>query len=183
MKPILDATAGNRKMWDGRTPEIPYVVFMDRETKLRIPPDVFADHRAIPFRDDVFYCVVYDPPFMARRNPPQYWNDPRETKYLNKRGFQARNAWWGLPKTKKELISTIHKAQKEFQRITNILCLKWVEVDYSLWKILPFFKDWQENHRQGFKQMKRPDGVWGRLGASDDPYCKTWWFNLSIKGE
>ena len=180
MKPVLDSTAGNRIMWRGKNPPLNQVVFMDRETKLKIPPDLFADNRYCPFRDKVFSIVIYDPPFMARRNPPQYWNDPQMTEYTNLRGFKtARNLWWGLPKTKRELLSGIHRAQLEFQRITERLCLKWVIVDYSLWKILPFFKDWFEILRVGFKQGRNKEkGYVGMLRASKDKNCKTWWITF-----
>ena len=178
---LLDATAGNRKMWMGRNPCIPYVVFMDREKELRVPPDVLCDHRAMPFRDNCFELIIYDPPFMARRNPPRYWNDPKEIIFKNKRGFTASGSWWGLPKTKRELLSTIHQAQLEFQRLSSKLCLKWTEVDYTLWKILPFFKDWIETYRQGFKQERTKKGTMGSIRASDDKYCKTWWILFRTK--
>lgn len=174
---MLDATAGNRLIWGDRNPKIPYVIFIDRETRLKNPPDIFADHRFCPFRDGIFQSVLYDPPFMARQNPPQYWNDPKMTVYTNPRGFKtARNLWWGLPKSKYELWGTINKAQKEFQRLTNRLCLKWVEVDYPLWKVIPFFKEWKELRRQGFKQGRHPTkGYVGKLRASEDKNCKTHW--------
>ena len=170
-------------MWDGRNPRIPYIVFMDRELKLQTSPDVFADHRFLPFRDDSFSCIIYDPPFMARFNPPQYWNDPTRTPFKDKRGFQGTNEWWGLPKNTSELWGTIHRAQKEFMRISERVCLKWAEVDYTMWKVMPFFKDWIEIYRQGFKQTRHAKGYMWKMRASPDTDCKTWWTTFIRKRE
>ena len=172
-------TAGNRGLWSGCNVDVSQVVFLDRELKLKTPPDVFADHRYLPFRDDVFEVAIYDPPFMARRNPPQKWNDPTEAEYVNNRGFVASNKWWGMPKTTSELWGTIHRAQQELNRVTGRICLKWGEIDYTLWKVLPFFKNWREIHRQGFKQSRHPTkGYQWKLRASSDKDCKTWWITF-----
>lgn len=174
---MLDATAGNRLMWKQQKPES--IIFLDRETRLKNPPDVFADNRFCPFRDGVFDCIIYDPPFMSRRNPPQYWDDPQMTEYKNTRGFMAKNAFWGVRISKAELLSSLHHAQKEFQRLSNRLCLKWNEMDWSLWKILPFFKEWTMIQKKGFKQSRdKKRGMQSYLSSSDDPHCKTWWITF-----
>jgi len=44
MKPnarILDATAGNRTMWDAKT--TPFMIWIDIEKDLTVPPDFFMD--------------------------------------------------------------------------------------------------------------------------------------------
>ncbi len=69
MKPILDATAGNRLMWrrkEGVPHDPPHVIFMDKETGLSIKQDVIGDFRGLVssvcvddsyFRDAVFWSV------------------------------------------------------------------------------------------------------------------------------
>ena len=72
-KRILDATCGSRMFWFDR--EHPDAVYMDNRQltttlcdgrTLNIHPDVIADFRAMPFPDESFYLVVFDPPHLAR---------------------------------------------------------------------------------------------------------------------
>ena len=72
MKKILDACCGSRMFWFDR--QHSDTVFMDnREVdtnlcdgrKLVISPDIVADFTAIPFADESFYMVVFDPPHLV----------------------------------------------------------------------------------------------------------------------
>jgi len=135
---ILDATAGNRLIWGGR--KAPYTIYMDKEVGLARPPDIFGDNTRCPFRDGVFETVIYDPPHYV--NAPPWMTDPEGR--LGKNNF---GTFFGNFETKTEMLTSIRKAQKEFQRIANRLCLKWVEGSYTLWKILPFFKGWTMIHK------------------------------------
>lgn len=124
-------------MWSNKTP--PLTVFMDKETKLSIPPDIIADFRYSPFRDNMFECVLFDPPHYI--NAPPWHRDPT----LTYKGSRANwGTFYGNFNSKEEMFSSIYEAQKEFQRLSKRLCLKWSEVRVSLWKILAFFRDWQE---------------------------------------
>lgn len=73
MKPILDACCGGRMWWfdkfDSRA------VYMDNRSfegelcdgrKFEVRPDVTGDFTAIPFPDDSFYLVLFDPPHLER---------------------------------------------------------------------------------------------------------------------
>jgi len=71
MKRILDATCGSRMIWFDK--ENPDVVYMDNRQLsitlcdgrvLNINPDVIADFRAMPYPDNSFYLVVFDPPHL-----------------------------------------------------------------------------------------------------------------------
>ena len=71
MQRILDATCGSKMIWFGK--ENPDVLYMDnRELSttlcdgrvLNIKPDVIADFRDMPFSDETFYLVVFDPPHL-----------------------------------------------------------------------------------------------------------------------
>lgn len=81
---VLDPCCGGRMMWFNR--QHPSVVFGDcrRETikvtdrshgrqdgtrTLVIDPDVMLDFRALPYPDDSFYLVAFDPPHVVRAGP------------------------------------------------------------------------------------------------------------------
>lgn len=72
-KNVLDACCGGRMFWFDK--EDPRAVFMDNRTletslcdgrKLSINPDVVGDFRDIPFPDNHFRLVVFDPPHLLR---------------------------------------------------------------------------------------------------------------------
>jgi len=78
MKPVLDACCGSRMFWFDR--KNPDAVFMDnrRETHslkdsstlggsraLVVDPDLIADFTAMPFEDQTFSLVVFDPPHLV----------------------------------------------------------------------------------------------------------------------
>ena len=144
-------------MWKHKNP--PDTIFLDRETRLKVPPTVIGDYRCTPFRDDVFTCVIFDPPHAARG-------------YKQYKGFKATDpqsdGFYGWNIEKLELLGGLHRAQREFQRISRRLCLKWSNVDFSLWKILPFFKEWREVHRLEYKIKSHR-----RVSK-----MKTWWITF-----
>jgi ubiquinone/menaquinone biosynthesis C-methylase UbiE len=69
MKKILDATCGSRMMWFDK--EHPDTVYVDKRTEsitacdgriINVRPDIVADFTKLPFPDNSFYLVVFDPP-------------------------------------------------------------------------------------------------------------------------
>lgn len=73
MKKILDACCGSRMFWFDKNNE--NVVFMDKRQescmlqdgrKLEVNPDVIGDFINMPFDDETFYLVVFDPPHLVR---------------------------------------------------------------------------------------------------------------------
>ncbi len=68
---ILDATCGSRMMWfNKKHPDVLYAdnrrlsdVLCDGRA-LNINPDIIADFRDMPFPDETFYLVVFDPPHL-----------------------------------------------------------------------------------------------------------------------
>lgn len=71
MKPILDACCGSRMFWFNKSN--PNVVYMDNRQineklcdgrSLIVQPDVLADFRKIPYPDNNFKIVVFDPPHL-----------------------------------------------------------------------------------------------------------------------
>ena len=73
MKKILDATCGSRMIWFNK--EHSETVYMDnRELQetlcdgrtLNINPDTVADFRDMPFENESFYLIIFDPPHLVR---------------------------------------------------------------------------------------------------------------------
>lgn len=106
MKTILDACCGSRMFWFN--PNNPDVIYCDNrrlETQAiwkndngksvrycTVKPDVLADFRALPFPDESFWHIVFDPPhlndigdsaWMAKK----YGKLPKEWKPLIHDGF------------------------------------------------------------------------------------------------
>ena len=81
---ILDPCCGSRMMWFDRSR--PDVAFGDRRQEtmvitdrshgnekgsrtLLVEPDALMDFRALPYQDETFYLVAFDPPHMVRAGP------------------------------------------------------------------------------------------------------------------
>jgi ubiquinone/menaquinone biosynthesis C-methylase UbiE len=70
---VLDVACGSKMMWFNR--HDPRTVFADIRQEdvalcdgrqLLVAPDVMADFRALPFADNTFRLVVFDPPHLTR---------------------------------------------------------------------------------------------------------------------
>ena len=75
-KVILDATCGTRSIWFDKN--CPDAVFFDQregvvaeklgtkryERTMNVSPDIVGDFRHLPFEDESFYHVVFDPPHL-----------------------------------------------------------------------------------------------------------------------
>lgn len=73
MKKILDACCGSKMFWFDKENE--NTVFMDNRyyedtlcdgRTLKINPDIIADFRHMPFENESFYFVVFDPPHLLK---------------------------------------------------------------------------------------------------------------------
>lgn len=76
---ILDACCGSRMFWFNKENE--NVVFMDKRKEyeelstghvINVNPDVVGDFRNMPFEDNSFYHVVFDPPHLLRAGPKSW---------------------------------------------------------------------------------------------------------------
>ena len=155
---ILDATASNRSMWKNKNPK--NTIFMDHELNLHRPPTLFADFKFCPFRDDIFECVIFDPPYYIRRDNNWYFWNPEGIKIL--KGRKEPVAHYGLYRSKRELLINLANGAKEFYRISNRLCFQWGEGVLSLWQVLSLFKPWKKifqreiiKKRGGLKKRSR----------------------------
>ena len=72
-KPILDMCCGSRMFMHDK--QDPRVLFMDIRSEehilcdgriLKITPDIIADFKNLPFPDETFYQVLFDPPHLVR---------------------------------------------------------------------------------------------------------------------
>lgn len=68
---ILDACCGSKMFWfDKENQEVTFMDNRDLDTtlsdgrKLIVTPDILADFSDIPFEDNSFYLVVFDPPHL-----------------------------------------------------------------------------------------------------------------------
>jgi SAM-dependent methyltransferase len=79
-RPILDAACGGRMFWFDK--QHTGAVYMDNRTLaptklsnrsiLEVKPDIVADFRDMPFDDETFALVVFDPPHMCRAGKNSY---------------------------------------------------------------------------------------------------------------
>jgi ubiquinone/menaquinone biosynthesis C-methylase UbiE len=75
-KKILDACCGSRMFWFDKTN--PNVLFMDKRKEIltakdrdkirviEVNPDIVGDFTNMPFKDESFYMVVFDPPHLNK---------------------------------------------------------------------------------------------------------------------
>ena len=131
---ILDVCCGSRMFWyDKQEPHTTYMdirksvyTAMDRgnERKIEIDPDVQADWKSIPFADETFDLVVFDPPHLVRAG---------KTSWLAKKYGTIDLMGWP---------NEFHKAFQEIMRVlkpTGIMLFKWNEDQIPIKKVFEAF--------------------------------------------
>ncbi len=86
LPPVLDTCCGSRMFWFNKTDE--RAIFLDKRRErctlkdrsskdgfreLLIDPDIAGDFTELPFTDETFRLVVFDPPHYHRRNGINGW--------------------------------------------------------------------------------------------------------------
>lgn len=159
-KKILDVTCGARTIWFDK--HHPSAVYCDRRREeyhhlwknggncsLNIDPDVLCDFTDLPFPDNAFPLVVFDPPHLT---------GAKETAWLVKKYGKLDNTW---PKM-------LHDGFQECMRVLKpdgVLIFKWSEYDIpaaDVWKAIgqkPLF-----GHHSG-KQSRTFWGCFMKLEA------------------
>ena len=73
MTKILDACCGSKMFWfDKDNEDVTYMDIRELDTKLsdgrvlEVKPDIVADFRDMPFDDETFHLVVFDPPHLTQ---------------------------------------------------------------------------------------------------------------------
>lgn len=59
---ILDACCGNRMFWVDK--QHPNCIFLDKKEDIK--PDIIGDFRKLPFKDNSFKLVIWDPPHIIQ---------------------------------------------------------------------------------------------------------------------
>lgn len=124
-KKILDVTCGARSIWFNK--HHPAALYCDKrreeysgswknsERKLSINPDVLCDFTNLPFNDNSFSLIVFDPPHLIRA---------KETAWLVKK-YGKLNDNWPL---------MLHDGFRECMRVLKpdgVLIFKWSQCDIS----------------------------------------------------
>jgi len=153
---MLDATAGNRNIW--ATKDHPNILWIDIESELEVSPDRLMDCRKTDFPDNHLIAIFFDPPHWYGDKIGSHRftirNEDDRKKFLPE--WNGGLCYYGTDKylTKTSLLSFLHKAQKEFNRILRddgFLWMKWNETQITLRSILPLFRDWHEMLRLHIK--------------------------------
>lgn len=134
MKRVLDPCCGSRMMWfDRNNPDVEFCDIRQVENEkiweskdgkdaryLTILPDTVADVRHLPFSDNTFYHIVFDPPHLLRVG---------ESAWLCKKYGKLDPEWK----------SFIHDSFVELFRVlkpNGTLIFKWSEIDIPVREIL-----------------------------------------------
>lgn len=141
MKKILDACCGSKMFWFDKENE--NTVFMDKRCfndvlcdgrTLEINPDVIADFRHMPFQDESFYLVVFDPPHLLKAG---------ENSWLAKKYGKLDSATW-----KDDISQGFNECMRVLKQ-NGTLIFKWNEEQIKLNEILTtiYFKPLFGNKR------------------------------------
>lgn len=129
-KKILDACCGSRMFWFDK--KNPNAIFIDRRKEIvmakdrdkirsiEINPDMVADFTCLPFEDETFYMVVFDPPHL---------------KTLGKTSWMAKK----YGKLSEDWREVIRKGFNECMRVlkpNGTLVFKWNESEIKVSEVL-----------------------------------------------
>ena len=131
---ILDSTASNRSMWYQK--DNPYTVFMDQRYEkanfageiINVSPNVIARWQNLPFKNDSFDMVIFDPPHIFR-------NEGAKPGGMSKKyGVFYRNNWREIVRIGATELFRVLKQHGTF-------ILKWSEIDMNIeeiYNLLPY---------------------------------------------
>jgi len=90
-KSVLDATTGGKHIWHVEQKDADRVVFADRRAVPKgeieqqenwcVQPDIKADYRELPFQDETFDLICFDPPHRVSDGGMETISGIIETKY------------------------------------------------------------------------------------------------------
>lgn len=127
MKRILDVACGSKMFWFDKDNKD--TVFMDIRAfedtlcdgrKLVIDPDIIADFRNMPFEDESFYLVVFDPPHLINAG---------ENSWLAKKYGILEDTW------REDIKQGFDESMRVLKR-NGTLIFKWNEDQIKLKEIL-----------------------------------------------
>lgn len=132
-KRILDACCGSRMFWFNKKHKD--VLFMDNRKEhttlcdgrtFIVKPDLVADFRKMPFADETFYHVVFDPPHLIKAGE----NSWLATKY----GVLDSKTW-------KEDIKQGFKECMRVLKVNGTLIFKWSDNQINTAEVLRVIED------------------------------------------
>jgi 23S rRNA G2069 N7-methylase RlmK/C1962 C5-methylase RlmI len=130
-KLILDVCSGPKMMWFNKNhPNTLYVDIRKEQftacdgRKIKIEPDIIADFRNLPFEDNTFKLVVFDPP---------HFNDIGNNSYTAQKYGKLFNTW------ETDLKAGFDESMRVLE-INGILIFKWNEYQISVNKIIKIFE-------------------------------------------
>ena len=133
-KPILDACCGGKMFWfDKANPNVIYIDnrIMEKQTiwkskdgsktrEFEVMPDIVADFQKLPFPDNSFYHVVFDPPHLTRAG---------ETSWLAKKYGRLEKNW-------REMITNGFRECMRVLKPYGTMVFKWNEMDIKVSEII-----------------------------------------------
>lgn len=126
-KDILDVTCGGRMMWfDKYHPDVLFADIRQEEhilcdgRRFAVAPDVIADFRDLPFENDRFKLVVFDPPHLDRIG---------ETAFMAKKYGTLSFDW------RAHIRQGFHECMRVLQP-RGVLIFKWSEAQIPLSEVL-----------------------------------------------
>lgn len=126
-KLILDACCGSRMFWfDKNHPNAVYMDNREVETelcdgrKLEVKPDIVGDFRQMPFKDNSFKLVVFDPPHLNK---------------LGKESWMAKKYGTLLPTWEQDIKEGFSECMRVLEP-NGVLIFKWNENQITTSKIL-----------------------------------------------
>jgi len=130
-KTILDACCGSRMFWyDKHNSNVIYMDIRELDTelsdgrKLTVNPDIVADFRQIPFKDNSFNMVVFDPPHLIHAG--------KNSWLAKKYGVLNENTW-------QDDLSQGFRECMRVLKANGILVFKWNSEQISTSKVLSLF--------------------------------------------
>ena len=130
MKKILDACCGSRMFWfDRQNPDVIFADNREIETtlcdgrSLLIKPDVHMDFRNMPFQDNSFKVVVFDPPHLIHAGT----------------GSWLRQKYGVLPEDWPTYLKSGFDECMRVLEPSGLLVFKWNEDQISLSEVLKVF--------------------------------------------
>ena len=134
MKPILDMCCGSRMFYfDKENPNVEYcdirsetLVRPDKNSDriIKILPDTIADFRTLPFEDNSFYQVIFDPPHLINIG---------DSSWLKAKYGQLNKETW-----RDDLKKGFNEAMRVLKP-NGTLIFKWNDQDIELAKLKPLF--------------------------------------------
>ena len=124
---ILDACCGSRMFWFDK--KEPHTTYMDRreeefeihKKKINVKPDIVADFRDMPFDDETFNLVVFDPPHLLKAG---------ENSWLAKKYGKLKSDTW-----KEDIRQGFNECMRVLKQ-NGTLIFKWNEEQIKLKDIL-----------------------------------------------